>query len=60
MLSYFLLAPYYDIKEPVTFNAGYRGGLECEGVRKVLLRNDWGTNFYKLADLGMKLFKQKN
>lgn len=43
MLSYFLLAPYYDIKEPVRFNAGYRGGLECEGVRKVLLRNDWGT-----------------
>ena len=43
MLSYFLLAPYYDIKEPVTFNAGYRAGLECEGVRKVLLRNDWGT-----------------
>ena len=54
MLSYFLLAPDYDIKGTVRFNAGYRGGLEWEGVLKTLLRNDWGTKLLQTIFLKTK------
>ena len=44
---------------PVRFNAEYRGGLECEGVRKHLPGDNWGTKRFQTHSMGMKYFSKK-
>ena len=48
-----------ELFEFIRFNAGYRGGLELEGIRKLIPGDDWVTKLFQTHSMGYKTFLKK-
>lgn len=48
-----------NIGGAVRFNTGYRGGLEWEGIRKLIPGDDWVTRLFQTHSVEYKTFLKK-